>query len=508
MKYTDNLIIGAGIGGVYLATRLKKIKPKESILIVDRNKCYGGRLACSITDDGVAIEMGGIRLYETIHKRVLTLARKYNSHLTEYLPSTEGHIIYLRGVAYNVNELYPNSDQSYNINENEKGKNPFIMLNENLNKLFSTNNLHDFETRIKIIKGNIDFSTKTFQDLAQMDMSDENFQRVMDILGYYDLLKTNTAFIILAIEFLSISNNSIKQYRIIQGFASLIKKIADDNNINVIKYANIKYLDINKDIPNISCSFKTEIIRIKKNKSGLWIVHYGYTKINSIEEIYNKIKKTAKIKVKNIYYTGTIKFLTRIYNFSNTYYINSFIPISALRIYLRYSTDWMTGRGIGLGKTITTLDGGQIIHYADKYIMFYIIGYQSNVFLSTLPRQIQYKLIVPEPSTYQLIDRCNKVLKTTFDIKDDLPLVTDIAWAYWNDAFSMYSARNLQTFDTTFSLVDIFNRLMFPFGKHGNFYVVSNEIGMNTGWCEGSLENVDYLCNQKYKQPLFDKNNI
>lgn len=44
---------------------------------------------------------------------------------------------------------------------------------------------------------------------------------------------------------------------------------------------------------------------------------------------------------------------------------------------------------------------------------------------------------------------------------------------------------------------------MFPFGKNGNFYVLSNEVGLNTGWCEGSLENVDYFLNQCYNQPLF-----
>lgn len=29
MKYFDNLVIGAGIGGTYLTARLKKIKPNE-----------------------------------------------------------------------------------------------------------------------------------------------------------------------------------------------------------------------------------------------------------------------------------------------------------------------------------------------------------------------------------------------------------------------------------------------------------------------------------------------
>ncbi len=55
----------------------------------------------------------------------------------------------------------------------------------------------------------------------------------------------------------------------------------------------------------------------------------------------------------------------------------------------------------------------------------------------------------------------------------------------------------------TDTLVSMLDKMMFPFGKDGNFYVMSNEIGLNTAWCEGSVENVDYFLNKKYNQPLF-----
>ena len=61
--------------------------------------------------------------------------------------------------------------------------------------------------------------------------------------------------------------------------------------------------------------------------------------------------------------------------------------------------------GIGFGKSITTLSGGQIIHYADKYIMFYIFGSQTNVLHSKIPsQQIQKKLImILVNSTFNMI---------------------------------------------------------------------------------------------------------
>jgi hypothetical protein len=47
------------------------------------------------------------------------------------------------------------------------------------------------------------------------------------------------------------------------------------------------------------------------------------------------------------------------------------------------------------------------------------------------------------------------------------------------------------------------DKLMYSFGKRWTFYVMSNEIGLNTAWCEGSVENVDYFLNKMYNQPLF-----
>ena len=42
MKYFDHIIIGSGIGGTYCAARLKKIKPNDSIIIMDKNTEFGG----------------------------------------------------------------------------------------------------------------------------------------------------------------------------------------------------------------------------------------------------------------------------------------------------------------------------------------------------------------------------------------------------------------------------------------------------------------------------------
>ena len=65
MKYFDHLIIGAGIGGTYCAARLKKIKPNDSVIIIDKNSDFGGLQTSVKTYDGVTIDLGPVRFYES-----------------------------------------------------------------------------------------------------------------------------------------------------------------------------------------------------------------------------------------------------------------------------------------------------------------------------------------------------------------------------------------------------------------------------------------------------------
>ena len=500
-KSYDHLIIGSGIGGIYLAARVSKLYTNQSILVVDKKNEIGGQQTSSITDDDVAIELGPVRFYESIHLRIKSLADKYNCPLIQYLPSEEGQIIFLRGTAFSNSNLFPGSDSVYNIDESEKGLNPFVLLTNNLKTLISnTDDLYKLEYRIDLIKNNPEFSIHTFKTLAQMNISDENWQRIMDILGYYDLLSNKSAFLINALESLALSDKSALQYRFKNGYSSLTKEIASKNNINLIAFDDIG------NSQNAHCCLNTQVLKIVKTNDNNWNVELGHVFANSPEQINATIQKTTSIVVKNIYYTGQINLISSLYNFNSNFlnYLSySFINLSAIRIFVRYSDDWMSNIGIGFGKSVTTGDGGQIIHYADKYVMFYVFGAQSSLLHSKMPSpQIQSTLISPNASNNELIQTCNDIIKKTFSMSV-LPDVTGVAWATWIAPFRLHAARNLQTLSSSNTIYDMMNIIMFPFGINGNFYVMSNEIGLNTAWCEGSLENVDYFLNTKYNEPLF-----
>ena len=336
-------------------------------------------------------------------------------------------------------------------------------------------------------------------------MSQENWQRIEDILGYNDLFSIKINFLIDSLEFLSLSNRSTKQYRFANGYSSLTKTIATKNNLKTIYFENLNQDSI--DIFKYNTLFNTAVLNVNFSSSkNKWIIQIGSVNVNSPEDIDYVPSSIKTIYAKTIYSTIPLLYLKNIHNFSNSYLNlceNSFIDVQIIRIYLKFETDWMTEMGIGFGKSITTLNGSQLIHYSDKVLMFYAFSTQCSKLYNFLPKniQIQKEMIQPNESTKLLIDECIKIIKMSYGVKI-LPNINGIAYASWIRPICWFTGRNLQTLKSE-SLYDSLMNIMFPYGKDGNFYVLQNSSSFNTGWCEGSLEIVDFYLNLIYNQLLF-----
>ena len=501
----DNLIIGSGIGGTYLSARLSNFKPNETLLIVDKLSNYGGlQISTQIPDTSTYIELGPIRFFKNKHPRVYYLSQKYNLPLTQYIPDNDSQIYYLRDKLFTHENLYPGSDSVYNIREDEKGINPFTTLTDNISKFFTnTDNVSELTTRIELFK-NVFLSNNVFQSLAQQNMSEENWQRVTDINGYNDALSIEISFLIIALEFLSLNESSI-QYRFTNGYQSLTKTIANKNNINTITFNEINPNTFSKNPYN--SLFNTAVLNINLCSSkNMWEIKIGNVNVNSPEDISYMPTDIKIIYAKTIYSTIPLLYLKNIHKFSNPYLNlceNSFTSLPIIRIYLNFEKDWMTERGIGFGKSITTLNGAQLIHYADKVLLIYGFGSQCSKLYNFLPNniQIQKEMIPPNISNELLIKECRKVIKESYCI-DELPNINGIAYSTWVQPLRWYTGRNLTSLKNE-SLYDTLMNIMFPYGKGGNFYVLENSSSFNSSWCEGSLEIVDFYLNLIYGQPLF-----
>jgi len=502
----DNLIIGAGIGGTYLSARLSNFKPDESLLVLDKLSDYGGlQTSSQIPGTNTYIDLGPIRFIPSIHPRVAYLAEKYKSPLIEYLPDSNGQVYYLRDKLFTNETLFPGSDSVYNIRDDEKGVNPFDTLVNNLTKFFpEPEKLADFEYRIELFK-NVFYSNSVFQALAQQNISQENWERIQDILGYNDLLSVKINFIIDSLESLTLTGRDTKQYRFQNGYSSLTKTIAQKNNFNTITFHELNERSF--DVFKYNTLLNTAVLNVEfSSVKNMWEIQIGSVSVNSPEEINYEPSSIKTIYAKTIYSTIPLLYLKNIHKFSNSYLNlceNSFVNFQIMRVYLKFETDWMTEMGIGFGKSITTLNGGQLIHYADKVLMFYAFSTQCTKLYNFLPNniQIQKEMIEPNDSTKLFIDECTKIIKESYGVKT-LPKINGIAYASWIHPVRCFSGRNLQTLKSE-SLYDSLINIMFPYGKDGNFYVLENNSSFNTAWCEGSLEIVDFYLNLIYNQPLF-----
>ena len=504
----DNLVIGGGIAGTYLTARYRKLFPKETILLVDKLSNYGGLMTSSkIPFTNITTDLGPIRFFPSIHPRVDYLTRiKYKLPITEYLPSEDGQVAYLRNTAYRMDNLFPSSDNNYFIREDEKGINPFVTLEDNL-KVYYPNPelLYLFDYRINLFK-DVFLGSQTFKNIAQGNMSQENWQRISDILGYDYLLSSKINGIIGALESLTLSNKDSKQYRLTNGFQDLAITIAEKNNFRTLNYDKLYKKSLKKHKQN--SVFNTTVLNIKFcEKYNKWKVLIGFYKANSPEQINYEPYEKKVVYAKKIFSAIPLLYLEKIHKFPNPNYNNiidnSFEDIPLLRIFLYFEEDWMKNDGMKFGKSVTTLDGGQIIYYDNNVMMFYALGSQVSKLFGNMPpnKQIQKEMIPPNSENKNLIDECVNIIKTTFG-KETLSKVLGISYANWIHPIRFYTGRNVQTFANNSLYDDIIN-LMFPYGMKGNFYVFDNSASFNNGWVEGSLEIVDFFFNLLYKQPLF-----
>jgi hypothetical protein len=81
-----------------------------------------------------------------------------------------------------------------------------------------------------------------------------------------------------------------------------------------------------------------------------------------------------------------------------------------------------------------------------------------------------------------------------------IPLPDKIAWAYWNNGTTVWSAFDLNNFDKTVK-TDVQKELIYPFPDNDEICYLNNDISLNQGWVEGSLELVDDFLLEQFNAP-------
>jgi hypothetical protein len=497
----DYLVIGAGALGTYMSAHLTKKFPDAKILQVDKMQEFGGLAVSSKLDDSdTYLDLGPIRIYEKIHPRIIYLANQLGLELIEYLPSSENCRAYLRGKSFDINQLFPSSDSVYNISEEEKGKNPFEILDQNIKDQFEfPEELYKLEKRIEIYK-NKKLSSMNFWSYAQKKLSSENYNRIQDILGYSNLLELDISFTITALEFLSLSN-PLKQYRFKDGFQSFTKALAKKFSNKSFKFDQIKTSPLN----GWNTAFESLVMNAEK-ESDLWKITLGNTKnVKTPEQIDVEVSDTLEIWAKNVFSTIYLSYLNLIYNWPiplKNIFLNNFTNLPPNRFYIVFEDSWMEDINLAYGKSVTTLPAGQLIHYAPKVMLVYTLSNQTTKLKSLIPNNqpIQKTLVAPNASNQALIDELLDIITQTFNL-DFKPKIKGILWATWVEPLKFWAPRNKQTLKDQ-SLYEIGQQIMYPFKEDKSFVVLENNSSFNPGWTEGSLEIVDFYMHQNYNSNL------
>jgi len=495
----DFVIIGGGITGTYLAYSLKKKYPDKSILLIEKNTELGGRLS-SLNNDKISLEYGGMRCFEEIHPRLISLLKELNINRIK-VPYKEHENIYnLRGEIFRRKNLFPNSQKKYFIRENEKNTNIFQEIDKRLKKKLSkyikSDNILDYNTRLAISKDN-KLSTVTFNSIilnGKDSFSIENWQRYLDIFGYKGLYNREESFLSGCVENYSLISET--QYFIQGGTQGLVKSLVQNfeirNNINELKnkinknsaVLNTKLLRTEIQNNSIVChllnmkNYKEEIII---NTPKLYIC----TPLSQYENILQTCNKcsVSKQSTEN-YIRNCQELLTTITDNLDTY--------SLTKIFLYYKNNWWSKiTGVNRGRNITTDKLNQVWFYDDNHIMIYSSLEDADYWNSNFPYNEQKELVDTNKNIIQslniLLQEKLNVMFSDFGI--EIPLADKIGWKYWEEAYAQWT--NIRSHNSKYNNIDeVKNKLRYPF-ENINITYINNDTSLNQGWIEGSLEEVD-----------------
>ena len=263
MEY-DVVIVGAGITGCYLANRMAKQFPNKKILILEKNNRIGGRIITHKDMNGINCEYGAMRIFKEYQPRITKLLDDLKLETIPVTYINKNNIFYCKNSVFYNDKLYPETDTKYFLNENEKNKNVFDTVNNNIVELYKKNNINKdffkYENRIKICS-DVSYCKLGYRNNiinGKTNISNENWKRYSDINGYSNMYNNKCSFLYGSMENTTLTTK-YTQYFIKNGFVELPKKLIE--NFKEINYNELYHNKENKNI------LKNTDLLIRNNKN-------------------------------------------------------------------------------------------------------------------------------------------------------------------------------------------------------------------------------------------------
>lgn len=501
----DYVIVGAGITGAYLARRLSLQFPHKKILILERDDHIGGRLRSSTStklmdqQTKVVPEFGGMRLFPSIHPRAVRMLKLLKLKTVEVPYVQSNGFYYGRGHRFNNDALFPETELVYNVDDDEKGKDVMSLVTDNIEKTLAAHKYpdnFDLSHRRSLYKS--DLSTLDFKETVvngANKISNENWIRFSEMSGYAGLYDPHISFVSGAGELLSLHSHDSTQYCVKYGYQQAPQKLLSTFTPTTCDKAAHNNMKSNRNI-----LFNVNLNKFDANPD----------KTINLELTYGD-NHVCQVVAQNLYICTAANSVSTILGFPSNFIENiqnQLVPIPLFKIFLYYDKNWWGDLGGASGRSTTDLNINQLWFYNSNILMTYAVGGDATYWANKIPRAQQTEFTVGTPETAELVAEIVECYSRMFPEMGNIPLPTKIAWAYWNNGCSLWSAFDVNNFDKT-PKTDIQRELLYPLPQNENVCYLNNDISLNQGWVEGSIELVDDFLSEKFKMPnILNRNSL
>lgn len=454
IKKYDNVIIGGGISGLYLAYRLSKKFPEKTIAIIEKNKTLGGRI---YTVRKTIKELGNLKI-------------KYEAGAGRF--SNEHHILIklLKELDFTDKDIYPINSEYIHINTiGKRFVNPKTNQIENMTFDKMTEVLDFIITKY----GNTAKNDITFREFLLKYLPEDTVNLIQATFGYdSEYIKGSATAIVYSLKKEKYYNQT---YNVLTpGLSSIIKRLIAKLNNKVDFYTN------------------TKVFAGDQQKGHI------YAKLNF---------KDVQFLGQNIFVCTGLRdtqkmfgsFLEKIVSTNLAELVE---PISLNRTFIIYRKDVIQPfyNSISGGKIpviSTNLPIRMIIPYGsfknengEEYMMFMFYNDLTNADKS-------YELFKnnrPEFEQY-IEDNLNQLLKK--EGKEPLKLpIAHIRVEYWKDGVHLWKPNKL--FQSPKYFIEFNDNLYkngIKYSGDPQIYFCNEAYSVVQEWMESSLENVDKLIN-------------
>jgi hypothetical protein len=493
----DYVIVGAGITGAYLARRLSLQFPGKKILVLEREDHIGGRLESSTSTEAMDLktkvvpEFGGMRLFPSIHPRAVRLLKLLKLTTVEVPYVQANGVYYGRDRRFANNTLFPGTELVYNVDDNEKGKDVMSLITDNIeNTLMRHKYTDNFDLSNRKALYQSDLSTLDFKETVingANKISNENWIRFSEISGYAGLYDPHISFVSGAGELLALHSHDSTQYCVKYGYQQAPQKLLST-------------------FSPTSCE-KAADNNMRSNRNILFNVNLDKFETNPDKTIKLQItdgnKRAYQVVAQNLYICTAANSVSTILGFPSNFIENiqnQLVPIPLFKIFLYYEKNWWGDLGGASGRSTTDLNINQLWFYNSNILMTYAVGGDATYWANKIPHAQQTEFIVGTQETAELVAEIIGCYSRMFPEVGNIPPPNKIAWAYWNNGCSLWTAFDVNNFDRT-PKTDVQRSLLYPLPQNENVCYLNNDISLNQGWVEGSIELVDDFLSEKFNMP-------